>query len=132
MKTKKIKTSVLVPSLTALIAGIIIMIVIVSLLASSSTNNLTDRLISARVNEYANKFEAISTDGYAMVRTLAPIVEDMVIEAERNGDIQYLRDDVITILKSALASDDTLLAVWTCWEPNEFDGRDGEHINHDE
>lgn len=76
MKKMSIKTAILLPSLAVLIAGIIIMVVVVGIVSSSTTNNLTSRLMSARVNEYSNKFEALCLESYGVAESISPIISN--------------------------------------------------------
>jgi len=65
MKRRSLKMAILIPVLAVLIAGVTLMVVIVGAVSSSSTLDITDRLIEARVNEYSNEFKALSNYGYA-------------------------------------------------------------------
>ena len=127
VKQKKIKTAVLIPSLSALIAGIVIMVVIVGVVTSKSTKNLTTELIEATVSEYINRFEAICNDGYAIVRTLAPIIDNISLTSENP------REEIFNLMKSVLNADNgNTFGIWTCWEPNAFDGKDNEYADKNE
>jgi len=42
---------------------------------------------------------------------------------------QVSRNGADAMLKSVLESDPSFLGVWTCWEPNAFDGKDAEYTN---
>ena len=125
MKKSSIKMAVIVPALSVLLVGIIIMVAIVSILAANNSNNLTNRLIDARVNEYANEFEAIGDSGYSTVQTLAPVIENLM---ETSVDP---RVRILQTLEKVLMSNEDVLAVWTCWEPNALDGKDAEFVNAD-
>ncbi len=129
MKKASIKMAVLVPALSVLMAGIIVMVVIIAMLTTASTDDLTARLMEARVNEYANMFQTMSNDGYATARTLVPMVETLVATSVDP------RVRIVQAMEKVLMSNDDLLAVWTCWEPNALDGRDAEYAGteyHDE
>ncbi|MCL1807557.1 MAG: cache domain-containing protein, partial [Oscillospiraceae bacterium] len=120
MKRRSLKMAILIPVLAVLIAGVTLMVVIVGSVASSSTHDLTDRLINSRVNEYSNKFEALCMDAYSVVRSIAPVLNDVASHS------QSPRDEMLGVLSSVLMSDDNILAVWTCWEPDAMDGMDSE------
>ncbi len=60
MKRASLKTAILIPSISILLVGIVAMVIVVGAVASASTNDITARLIDARVNEYSNKFETLS------------------------------------------------------------------------
>jgi methyl-accepting chemotaxis protein len=132
MKKMSLKLAVFIPSLIVLITGIIVMVIIVGSIASSTTQNLTDRLIEARVNQYANEFDSLSSYGYAAVKVLASVVEDYWDGAKDMGPNYDIREDIIDCLSEVVKSDKNILALWTCWEPDALDGADRAHININE
>ena len=123
MKKMSIKSSILIPVLGILLVGIIAMVMIVGTISYSTTINITDQLIGARVNEYTNEFRAISRDAYGALTSVAPIVENMANTSENP------REDIVTVLKGALKGADAMVAIWTCWEPNALDGKDSQYVN---
>ena len=135
MKRASVKMAILVPALAMLIIGIITMTVYVGSIASFETRGLTDELVEAKVNEYANDFAAISNYGYATVQVLAPVIANYR-DGFLNGDDGNLRVKIVECLKKVLESEKDILGIWTCWEPNALDGQDREHVNineyHDE
>lgn len=40
------------------------------------------------------------------------------------------RDEIKSILKAGLEQNNNILATWTLWEPNAFDGKDSEYVNN--
>lgn len=96
---------------------------IVSVLSSSTANDLSGRLVSARVNEYANEFKALSIDSYGIVASLAPVVQRLAAESENP------RIEVEDTMAAALMSNQNMLGIWTCWEPDAFDGEDARYAN---
>lgn len=120
MKNKSIKTAVLFPVLTVLAAGVIILVIIIGGAASDMADGLTDELVEARVGEYVNEFEAFGNYGYAYINALAPAVNSIRTQSDNP------RADVVNMLKSALSYENAIEALWTCWEPNAFDGKDAE------
>ncbi|MDL2233810.1 methyl-accepting chemotaxis protein [Ruminococcaceae bacterium OttesenSCG-928-L11] len=130
MKRKSIKSAILLPSLAVLIAGIMMMIAVVGVFSSNATNDLTERLISARVNEYANEFRVLSRDAYSTLASVTPIVANY-IDPDFVADALNPRGDIIEILADVLMSNDTIIGMWTCWEPNAFDGKDSEFAGKD-
>lgn len=122
------KTSILLPVIAVLVAGIAIMVVIIGSVSSSTANDLSDRLVSARVNEYANKFEALCMDTYGMTVSLAPVIRN-IGESSENP-----REEAVSVLTSMLEANDDLIGIWTVWEPDAFDGMDSKYAgtqNHD-
>lgn len=123
MKNRSIKTSILLPTLALLVAGIAVMVIIIGVISSSTTNDLSDRIVSARVNEYANKFEAMCMEYYGTAVSLAPIIRNL---GESSGNP---RQEAISTLTSVLESNEDLVSIWTVWEPNAFDGMDSAYVN---
>lgn len=122
MKKRSIKTSILLPAIAVLVVGITLMVIIVGTVSSSTANDLTERLVNARVNEYTNEFRAMTMDTYGVVEALTPIVADY---SHHDTDTET-REEVEVILADAMMANANMLAIWTCWEPNAFDGRDGD------
>ena len=125
MKNRSIKTAILVPALSVLAVGIAIMVVVVNIIASSRTNDLSRRLVSARVNEFTNAFTSLSIESYGMVEAVTPLIQNLSTADGGSGD----REEVYHILEDVLATNETMLGIWTCWEPNAFDGDDREYAN---
>lgn len=130
MKRKSIKTAILIPVLAMLVAGIAFMSVVVGIFSYNTTDNLTDRLIEARVNEYTNEFRVLSRDAYSVLSSVTPIVANY-IDPSFVADVSHPREEVLGILGGVLASQDTIVGIWTCWEPNAFDGADNEYAGKD-
>ena len=123
MKNRSIKTAILVPALSVMAVCIAVMVVVVNIVASSRTNDLSERLVSARVNEYTNAFNALSIESYAMVEAATPLIENMSMSGGELGD----REEVHLLLEDVVATNETMLGMWTCWEPNAFDGNDKDY-----
>lgn len=123
MKNRSIKTSILFPALAVLAAGILLMAGVIGAISFSATQNLTSRLMDARVNEYSNQFEAISMSSYGTVMSVAPIVQNLAETSENP------RDDIVSALGQAIKGNDMLAGIWTCWEPNALDGKDRQFAN---
>lgn len=121
MKDRSIKISILVPTLAVLAAGILVMAGVIGTISWFSTQNLTNRLMDARVNEYSNKFEAISMSSYGTVISVASIVQNLAETSENP------REDIVKVLEEVIKDNDMLAGIWTCWEPNALDGQDGQY-----
>lgn len=83
----------------------------------------------AIAKEYANYIRADMEDAMSVARTLSQALSGL-----KAGELTD-RDFVNSILVNVLENRPGFAAVWTCWEPNAFDGRDSEYINqpgHDE
>ncbi len=119
---KSIKIAILIPILAALILGFTAQIVAVSTLSSNTTRSLSTQLIEQTVTSYANQFSALNETSYGALTTIVAVVK------ERMG-LKDERDTLINIFKHAVESTDSIFGLWTCWEPNAFDGDDASYIN---
>ena len=126
MRKLSLKTMVAIPSLSILIAGVIILVTIVGFAATASTTMLTSELMDAKVSSYTNEFSALSYSGYATVLSLAATVNSI------SQDMENPREEIVKLFRDVVRADNEMLAVWTCWEPNAFDGNDSDYINENE
>ncbi|QGG48932.1 methyl-accepting chemotaxis protein [Heliorestis convoluta] len=74
-------------------------------------------------HEYANEIKNILNGAMDGARILAQSIEGM----QEKGQVH--RDVVDTMLANVLRYNEEFLAVWTCWEPNAFDGKDSDFVN---
>ncbi|MDR1688973.1 MAG: methyl-accepting chemotaxis protein [Clostridiales bacterium] len=126
MKKASVKIAILIPTLISMIVGIGYMGIMTGNRATAATDNLTSRLIEARVNEYANEFQRLGDYNYGAVNSLQSAVETLHISSVAP------RTRIIEVLNNVLETDSSIFAVWTAWEPNALDGKDAEYINADE
>ncbi|MDR2899071.1 MAG: methyl-accepting chemotaxis protein [Clostridiales bacterium] len=126
MKRASIKMSILIPVLAALIIGVALMVAIVGSNVAASTNDMTEQLIDARVNEFTNEFSKISDYGYATTNTLASMVDTL---RKTSADP---RERIVQVMQDVIATDNTIFAVWTGWEPDALDGNDAKFANANE
>jgi len=128
MKNMSIKKSILLPALAVLVAGIVIMVIIVGSVSSQTASDLTEKFTSATVDKYTCKFEALCMESYGLAVSLAPTLETISHTTENS------REEAISSMAGILLASDDIVSVWTCWEPNAFDGKDSEYRsapNHD-
>lgn len=123
MNKMSIKTAILIPALAVLVSGIVVVVAMVSFFSSQTANQLTHEVVESTVNGYINEFNSISRDAYGAISAVAPIVQTLS-ESSQNP-----REDILRVLEGALLSGDSILSIWTCWEPNMLDGRDREFAN---
>lgn len=123
MKKMSIKMSILIPAISVLIMGIAVMVIIVANLSSSTANDLTTRLIDARVNEYANEFSKLNSSAYGNATSLTATIETVIAESDNP------REDILSYLAATLMETTDMLGTWTCWEPNALDGNDALYAN---
>ena len=125
MKRMSIKTSILIPSLVALIVGIAVIIAIVGVTSSNIAIDLTDRLMNTTVNSKVAEFHSIVDVMYPLGAVTAKMVSEFM-DGEYLDAVEDRRGHVIDLLKDALESNEDIFGTWTCWEPNEFDGMDSQ------
>ena len=123
MKKLSIKMAVLIPVLLVLVLGVVMLVVVVSNVASTSQRSLVDTLIEARVKEAVNEFTAVNNRGYALITTMAMMVDHI---REHSADPRH---EVIDVLTRMLEDEPDLQGIWTVWEPNAFDGRDAYYVD---
>jgi len=128
MKRKSIKTAILIPLLIALIVGITVMATIVGMQSSNMASDLTSQLISADIEIAKEEFLALPADVMSIVHALAPVVSGSTASEFAQRDP---RGYVVQLLTDALLTEDKILSMWTCWEPDAFDGRDSAFAGKD-
>ncbi len=102
------------------------MVIILGTSASAETNDITSRLIEARVNEFANEFQRLGDYNYATASTLQSTVDQL------QKTSMSPRTRIIEVMRNVLETDESIFAVWTAWEPNALDGADADYVNADE
>ena len=70
---------------------------------------------------YANDIDAYLEVAMDTARTLAHVFETAM---DKEQAIAISRDQANALLQGVLGKNPDFLAVWTCWEPNAFDGMD--------
>jgi len=113
----------------SLITGLVVLIAfgattwILSTTSSRLARQQSFNLAESVASENANRVDAMLEVGMDAMRTLAH-----VFEALKAAD-QTDRPMCDEILRQVLQENPEFLAVWTCWEPNAFDGRDASYVN---
>lgn len=104
--------------------GVVLIGLIIAVLSS---NNMS--LIRERVGEhgadiaakYANRVKATLEVPMDSARALARALQGMVASGRADRGL------AMAMLRQALTVDKNVLGVWTCWEPNAFDGKDRDY-----
>ncbi len=124
MKKLSIKFQILIPSILILVVGIVLQITLIGVNSSKTALDLSKKLLTENINHQKSVFETIATDSYSTLITLAPIIENMKSE-------NSTRENVTDLLTKIVSQNNNIAGVWTCWEPNAFDGKDAEYVNSD-
>ncbi len=125
---KSIKYAILFPTIFVLIIGITAEIFIISFQSSNTVTHISDKLILEAVSHYTYKFKAVAENSYGVTKAVEPIIKGF------SGGVGT-REQVVEILRDVTSSNSQIFGMWTCWEPNAFDGRDSEFAGmeyHDE
>jgi methyl-accepting chemotaxis protein len=85
--------------------------------------NQAQELTMSMAREYASHVEAELVNALDTARSLAFTFEGLAESHQANRDI------LNGILAQSLRRNPTFSAVWSCWEPNALDGKDGEFAN---
>ena len=130
MKNTSIKAAIIIPVLTVLIFGIIFMTVVVSIYSSNTVTELTGNLMETTVDKYSNDLTTLLAEVYGTVSVAAATIEGYL----PGGNLRTFDDKrvlTVGILSDILNTSDQITAMWTCWEPNAFDGSDMFRANQD-
>ena len=77
--------------------------------------------------QYANRVESYLETGLEAVRVLA---QTLHVTADARTESRLSRADVTHLLKTVIEQRPDFLGIYTAWEPNAFDGKDQEFVNH--
>ncbi len=107
----------------------VVLFVFIAISTITVTLNRAESMKQAEVisgsmsGEYANMIAITLEKAMNTAKTLAFAMEGIISEGP--GD----RDQANAMLSSIIRQNPDLTAVWTCWEPDAFDGRDSEFAN---
>ncbi|MDR0905445.1 MAG: response regulator [Oscillospiraceae bacterium] len=122
MKNMSIRYRLVIPLLVILILGVIAQTVIMSSTSTDATGDLSLRLASEVTRRHANELEGIGLAAYDLAVTIEAA-------AERFSGTENGREKVVAVMAQALGASYNVRGIWTCWEPDAFDGSDADHIN---
>ena len=123
MERMRIKIAIIIPALAALIAGIIIMITVVGFSSTNTVTGLTNELMKTTVEQHSNELAGLLAKVYSTAAGAASTIAGYL----PGGHLRTFDDKrslAIGILLNILQSNENIVAMWTCWEPNAFDGMD--------
>jgi len=133
-REKKIMRLKLQGRIVFLVSGVLL-VVFVAIIGGATFLNRRESMEQARLLamsrsfEFANQVQARLEAALDTARTMAHVLEGLA----QTGALD--RTQVNNILARMLRGNPEFLGVWTCWEPNAFDGRDKEFAGsegHDE
>lgn len=124
-----LKSKIAIPTVLVLATSVFTLVA----LTSTQVKQTTEAEAIARSNElahrYSNQIRLEFEEVTVTMRGLSATLGSLHKRKELN------RAAVNDMLKEILVSSPAFFGIWTCWEPNAFDGRDAEFANkaiHDE
>ncbi len=125
MKLKSVKTAILLPVSAVMLVGVICTVIFVGTLSSRTASRLSVDIINETVAHYTSSFDALNEKFYGAVSGAAPVIEAL-------SGATGKREVAVSIMEEMLSGSDGMLGMWTCWEPNAFDGIDSFYANSNE
>ena len=128
MRNKKVQTTILLPLMIILFIGITLQCLLVSFVSSNAARALSTTIAEESSARYASDFDTIIAELYTIASTTGICIKN-------TGYTENSREQTLETLTDVLLANSMMTAIWTCWEPNAFDGRDDEFVNapyHDE
>lgn len=128
-KFRRLKTKIVVLIGTAVLISLVTTIAVVTTKSSSMAVEAAFIEAEEMANRYGNGVRAEIEVSMNTARALSQMLEAM----KKTGSSD--REEVNHILRTVLEKNPNFVGVWTCWEPNAFDGKDKEFITttgHDE
>lgn len=122
-----LREKILFPVCGCFVVGIIIMLVLLLSASGSSTDRLTQELMTETNLRYANQLQGKINAALDSTKALKPFFEKADRAADRDADVQQLID--------ILNNNKDLLGVFMVWEADAYDGQDAQYANtegHDE
>ena len=120
---QKISQKLIIP-----IGGVIFFgILISSIFASYNVIQQSKKAALEKINEGANRYALMAQKEISGSFKIARTVSDTFVGLKKDGIVDRITYN--DILKSVIAGNPELLGIFTIWEPNALDGKDGEFAN---
>ena len=107
--------------LTAIILVFLVIFGSVAWLNSKENADQARRLSTSLSREYASEMRLRMESALVTTRALADVLEGLVASGEADREL------AIQMLHATLNKNPEFLSVWSCWEPDAFDGRDRDY-----
>jgi methyl-accepting chemotaxis protein len=125
MNSKKpIKTQILVPVLSVIVALILIMVAVISIVSGRTTSDFVTQLVESEVLQYEAQLNAINERSYVTVEMLREQIYNSLETAEKP------RDQITNLLTAALAANNASGGYWAAFIPDAV-GSDADFIGTD-
>ncbi len=122
-KSLGLRNKIVIPIIITIILGVAV--ILITLLSSFSkiATSLSNEILIETSQHYSNLVQKDDSSKFSLLSSLNKTIE----EAGKKGTMN--RDEVISFLQRSIQEDDSILGIFTCWEPNAFDGKDNNYIN---
>ncbi len=128
-KSLGLKSKIILPILLAIILGVALILIFILNNYQTTTTTLSDDLMFEMGEHYGYYIESNINDKLSILKSLESIME----QSGKDGIMN--REQLLDFLENVLTDNDSLYSIFTCWEPNAFDGKDNEYAGtflHDE
>jgi methyl-accepting chemotaxis protein len=120
MNSKKpIKTQILVPVLSLIVALILIMVAVISIVSGNTTSDFVTQLVESEVLQYDAQLNAINERSYVTVEMLREQIYNSVETADEP------REQITNLLLAALGANDASGGYWAAFIPDALDSDAG-------
>jgi methyl-accepting chemotaxis protein len=121
---KPIKTQILVPVLSLIVALILIMVAVISVVSGSTTSDFVSQLVSSEVTQYEAQLKTINERSYVTVEMLREQIYNSLETADEP------RNQITNLLLAALEANDASGGYWAAFIPGAV-GSDASYIGED-
>jgi signal transduction histidine kinase len=118
-----IKLSILLPTLTAVIIGVVLLTAVAGVYSSGTVTDLSNQLMERAVAQHSSELNGLLAEMYSIGAGAATVIAGY-LPGENLRTFDDKRDLAVGILLDILKSNNHIAAMWTCWEPDAFDGMD--------
>ncbi|MDR0839153.1 MAG: response regulator [Oscillospiraceae bacterium] len=122
MKKWSIKFRIVIPLLAILVVGVAARTVLVAVNSYATATELSTRLAREAVERHAGRLSGIGLGCFDVAVALGASAQEL---SESDAD----RQAVVDIMEDVLDGSYIIMGIWTCWEPDAYDGADAQSAN---
>ncbi len=117
-----LKQKILLPAIGLLALTVCVILGLVLTLSSRNTTELSSGLMASMSRQYANDVQGKLNTALSSAKALNPVFSQTGRTATRSSDI--------SLLESILKQNEDCFGAFTLWEPDAYDGKDSQYMNH--
>ena len=121
-KSLGLKGKLLLPITLLSVVGISSILAIILIYTGSSMKKMSAEMMSEMNQHYTSEIKGQLNSAMSSVESLMPELQKA--GEAKNVDRQYFVD----LFKVVLENNENILGIYTCWEPNAFDGKDAQYV----